>query len=47
MDSSVLLNEGVHFFCFFADCIQFFVDPNLVRNLFGNNVFDPNYGAHT
>ena len=23
------------------------VDPNLVRSLFGNNFFDPNYGAHT
>ena len=22
------------------------VDPNLVRTLFGNNFFDPNYGAH-
>ena len=22
------------------------VDPNLVRTVFGNNVFDPNYGAH-
>ena len=22
------------------------VDPNLVHTLFGNNFFDPNYGAH-
>ena len=22
------------------------VDPNLVRTFFGNNFFDPNYGAH-
>ena len=22
------------------------VDPNLVRNFFGNNFFRPNYGAH-
>ena len=22
------------------------VDPNLVRTFFGNNSFDPNYGAH-
>ena len=22
------------------------VDPNLARTLFGNHVFDPNYGAH-
>ena len=22
------------------------VDPNLVCTLFGNNFFDPNYGAH-
>ena len=22
------------------------VDPNLVPTLFGNNFFDPNYGAH-
>ena len=23
------------------------VDPNLVRTLFGNNFFDPNYGSHS
>ena len=23
-----------------------FVDPDLVRTFFGNNFFDPNYGAH-
>ena len=22
------------------------VDPNSVRTIFGNNFFDPNYGAH-
>ena len=22
------------------------VDPNLVRTFYGNNFFDPNYGAH-
>ena len=22
------------------------VDPNLVHTFFGNNFFDPNYGAH-
>ena len=22
------------------------VDPNLMRTFFGNNFFDPNYGAH-
>ena len=22
------------------------VDPNLVLTFFGNNLFDPNYGAH-
>ena len=22
------------------------MDPNLVRTFFGNNIFDPNYGAH-
>ena len=23
------------------------VDPNLVRSFFGNNFFDPNFGAHS
>ena len=56
IDFSFLVNKGVqfflhdicHFFVFIAHLSMkiILVDPNLMHTYFGNNFFDPNYGAH-